>query len=215
MSATVWLIIAVIGFSLAGVALVASVFMFLKMNIPGIIGDLTGRTVAREIKAIRASNAISGDKRFKSSKVNIERGTLTDKVNDNSVDKKAMSLAHISKRLDQSSEEFSDNSNRVRSGTVGLAEANCVKDVDFIENNESNPTEILEGNVTEVLINNTTELLSDNTEVLSASASDTTTVLNGTTVLDQTAQLHEEVQVAPAAFRIVESVVMVDTDEVI
>ena len=63
MSATVWLVIAIVGFSLAGVALVASVFLFLKLRIPAIIGDLTGRTVDREIRAIKDANAANTSKR--------------------------------------------------------------------------------------------------------------------------------------------------------
>ena len=80
MSANTWLIIAIIGFSLSGIALIAAVIMFIRLNIPAIIGDLTGRTVAREIKAMRDTNASSGDKRFRPSAVNLERGTLTEKV---------------------------------------------------------------------------------------------------------------------------------------
>ena len=52
MSANTWLIIAIIGFSLSGIALIAAVIMFIRLNIPAIIGDLSGRTVAREIKAL-------------------------------------------------------------------------------------------------------------------------------------------------------------------
>ena len=80
MSATAWLIIAIVGFSLAGIALIVAVFMFIKMNIPSVIGDLTGKTVAREIKAMREFNNSKGDRRFRPSKVNLERGTLTEKV---------------------------------------------------------------------------------------------------------------------------------------
>lgn len=80
MSANMWLVIAIIGFSLSGVALATAVFMFFKMRIIAIIGDLSGKTVAREIKAIRDNNASSGDKSFRSSSVNLERGTLTEQV---------------------------------------------------------------------------------------------------------------------------------------
>lgn len=57
MTAETWLLIAIIGFSLSGVALVVSVFMFIKLNIPSVIGDLNGKTVAREIQAMREANA--------------------------------------------------------------------------------------------------------------------------------------------------------------
>ena len=69
MSATVWLIIAIISFSLAGVAFIVAVFMFIKMNIPAIIGDLTGRTVAKEVKAMKAAHMSVGNRSY--SKANI------------------------------------------------------------------------------------------------------------------------------------------------
>ena len=79
MSATTWLIIAIVGFSLSGIALVVAIFMFIKMDIPAVIGDLTGKTVAREIQARRDANAASGNKIHKSSSVNANRGKLTEK----------------------------------------------------------------------------------------------------------------------------------------
>ena len=58
MSAQTWLIIAIVGFTLSAIALVVAVFMYIKMNIPAVIGDLTGKTVAREIKAMREANVL-------------------------------------------------------------------------------------------------------------------------------------------------------------
>lgn len=62
MTADTWLLIAIIGFSLSGVALIVAVFMFIKMNIPSVIGDLNGKTVAREIQAMREANAANPQK---------------------------------------------------------------------------------------------------------------------------------------------------------
>ena len=101
MSATTWLIIAIVGFSLSGIALAAAVFMFIKMNIPAVIGDLSGKTVAREIKAMRDANASSGNKIHRSSSVNVNRGKLTEKVNDEEIDSSVRAAAHASKRLDK------------------------------------------------------------------------------------------------------------------
>ena len=42
MSATTWMIIAIVGFSLAGIAFIAAIFMFIKMNIPAIISANKG-----------------------------------------------------------------------------------------------------------------------------------------------------------------------------
>lgn len=105
MSAATWQMIAIVGFTLSGVALVITVFIFLRLNIPAIIGDLTGKTVAREIKAMREANFASGNKLHRSSSVNINRGKLTEKVNGYSIDDSARAAAHMSKRLDTGSSE--------------------------------------------------------------------------------------------------------------
>ena len=80
MSASTWFLIAIGGFSLSGIALIAAVLMFIRMNIPAIIGDLNGKTVAREIQAMRNANAAAGNKHYEPSPVNAQRGRLTDPI---------------------------------------------------------------------------------------------------------------------------------------
>lgn len=224
MSANTWMIIAIIGFSLSGIALIASVIMFIRLNIPAIIGDLSGRTVAREIKAMRDTNASSGDKRFRPSAVNLERGTLTEKVAGNTANN--MALAHASKRLDKTSGNLSEKSSKKKSGTVGLSDAVQGKSgrvgsepTDML-NSDSNATEVLSTESTEVLSDNATEVLSDNaTEVLDTNAtevlSDGTEVLsNETTVLSPTEQLKTDAS-KPVSFKIKHDEVVTHSDEVI
>lgn len=224
MSANTWLIIAIIGFSLSGIALIAAVIMFIRLNIPAIIGDLTGRTVAREIKAMRDTNASSGDKRFRPSAVNLERGTLTEKVAGKTANN--MALAHASKRLDKTSGNLSEKSSKRKSGTVGLSDAVQGKSgrvgsepTDML-NNDSKATEVLSTESTEVLSDNATEVLSDNaTEVLDTNAtevlSDGTEVLsNETTVLSPTEQLKTEAS-KPVSFKIKHDEIVTHSDEVI
>ncbi len=237
MSATTWLIIAIIGFSLAGIALVIAIFMFIKMNIPSIIGDLTGKTVAREIKAMREFNKANGDRRFRSSNVNLKRGTLTEKVEISQDAKNAMAEAHSSMRLDKNDSIVPTPVKKTRksSGTVGLndfAAANAVNPI----NEGSEPTEMLNDNATEVLSDNATEVLSDNatevlsdnaTEVLSDNATEilsdnatevldenTSVLSEGTTVLSYTEKL-EEIEDKPVAFKVIKDKVLTHTDEVI
>lgn len=198
MSATAWLMIAIGGFSLSGAALAAATFMFIKMNIPAIIGDLSGKTVAREIRAMRDANASSGDRRFRSSRVNLERGTLTEKVLDTPMSTDDLKKAHASKRLDK---------------TEGAAASK--------DDTGGSPTETFGGTATEVLSDNATEVLSDSadTEVLSA---DTEVLVGdgkaapagGTTVLDSTEELSEKEE-TPVAFRMIDSQVLIHSDEVI
>lgn len=204
MSATLWLIIAIIGFSLAGIALVIAIFMFVKMNIPSVIGDLSGKTVAREIKAMREFNNANGDRSFRSSKVNLERGTLTEKVENSQSNRKTNAETHVSKRLDnfKSRELLNKKTYSSGSDTVGLN--------DF----EINPTEVLDefNELTEMLSDSETEVLNENaTEVLS----NDTTVLNGTTVLNETEKLTENSEVIPVPFKITNSEIVVHTDEVV
>ena len=226
MSATAWLIIAIVGFSLAGIAFIVAVFMFIKMNIPSVIGDLTGKTVAREIKAMREFNNSKGDRRFRPSKVNLERGTLTEKVDTSIDDKKAMAEAHASKRLDRTeTKENKKNSKSQKSnGTIGLNDFE-MNPTDVL-NEGSTPTEVLSDNSTEVLESNATEVLSenqtevlntDNTEALSENTNelfdDSTTVLSeGTTVLENTEELGNN---KPVSFKIIKDNVITHSDEVI
>ena len=223
MSAMAWLIIAIVGFSLAGIALIAAVIMFIKMNIPAIIGDLTGKTVAREIKAMRESNASTGDKRFRPSAVNLERGTLTEKVANTPMSTSDLKKAHASKRLDKTGGLSTSGKLGEKGGTVGLNDGSS--QVRPVRNESiSKATEVLSDNATEVLdTSNATEVLDAEigaTEVLQNNATEvlsggTTVLAGGTTVLSNTEELSLEDNLKPVAFKITYSQVVVHSDEVI
>ena len=217
MSATAWLIIAIVGFSLAGIAFIAAIILFIKMNIPAIIGDLTGKTVAREIKAMRESNASSGDKRFRPSAVNLERGTLTEKVSDTPMSTGDLKKAHASKRLDKTGGlGKSGKLSGKKGGITGLGDgASPVtpvvteKTVKGTEKLSDNATEVLDSGATDVLAP-ATEVLVSGTEVLSNG----TSVLGGTTVLNGTEELNTE-DSKPVTFKVIRSEIIVNSDEVI
>ncbi len=224
MSATAWLIIAIVGFSLAGIAFVAAIILFIKMNIPAIIGDLTGKTVAREIKAMRESNASTGDKRFRPSAVNLERGTLTEKVSNTPMSTGDLKKAHASKRLDKT--DGLGKSSKIgvkKGGTTGLGDgASPVTPVETgtavkgTEKLSDNATEVL-SNATEVLNSGATDVLAPATEVLTSGTevlSNGTTVLGGTTVLSGTEELSAE-DSRPVAFKVIRSEIIIHSDEVI
>lgn len=201
MSATAWLVIAIVGFSLSGVALVVAILMFIKMNIPAIIGDLTGKTVAREIKAMRDLNESNGDRRFRTSKVNMERGTLTEKVSNISLDVATLKKAHASKRLDIATEELSEDLAKKKGKTAGLADTGQAA-----QNIDGTPTETLSSTVIKILRDNVTEELSDSkTEVLNSGS---------TTVLMQTEKL-EDTDITPVSFKVIKSEIVVHSEEVI
>lgn len=65
---------------LCGAMLITSILLFILLRIPKVIGDLTGRTARKAIENIRNQNESSGDKTYRSSLVNQERGKLTDKI---------------------------------------------------------------------------------------------------------------------------------------
>lgn len=190
MSATTWLIIAIVGFSLSGIALAVAVFMFIKMNIPAVIGDLSGKTVAREIKAMRDANASSGNKLHRSSSVNVNRGKLTEKVNDDEVDSAVRAAAHASKRLDRTG---TGHSTRLKKGETGQTSGTISKsrtteslstNVGEVDIEERRSTAVLSQNrVTDVLVEERrTDVLNESpgTAVLSESP--------GTAVLSETRQ---------------------------
>lgn len=68
------------GAILAGIMLVVSVLVFFLLKIPTVIGDLTGANARKAIENIRNQNESTGDKTYRSSQVNRERGKLTDKI---------------------------------------------------------------------------------------------------------------------------------------
>jgi len=216
MSATTWFIIAIVGFSLAGVTLIAAIFMFFKMNILAIVGDLTGKTVAREIKAMREMNTATGNKIHRSSRVNIERGTLTDKVDLDVPGQSPMAMAHSSKRLDKTTGGLAPVVQKIEQETVSAripTTESFSSDTTEVLMDDINATEVLtDSNATEVLTDlNATEVLTETsaTEVL---VEETETVIEGTTVLEEVLQEHKVVQ-GNINFKVKRKLVEIHTDE--
>lgn len=69
-------------FAAAAVFLLLSIFLFFKFKIITIVNDLSGRTARKAIAQIRDNNLKSGEKPFRSSSVNINRGKLTEPIPD-------------------------------------------------------------------------------------------------------------------------------------
>ena len=70
------------GAGLAALCFVIAIILFFVLRIPRVIGDLSGSTARKAIANIRNQNENSGDKTYKSSAVNRQRGKLTDKITD-------------------------------------------------------------------------------------------------------------------------------------
>lgn len=72
--------ISLFSFILAGVFLLISIALFFLFDIHRVIGDISGATARKAIENIRQQNEETGDKAYKPSKVNMERGKVTDKI---------------------------------------------------------------------------------------------------------------------------------------
>ena len=81
MTADTLQLISLISFIAAGVFLIIALFLFIYLKIPRVIGDLSGRTARRNIAKLRSENEKGGAKAFRPSKVNLERGPLTETEN--------------------------------------------------------------------------------------------------------------------------------------
>lgn len=80
MTYDVYMMIFAVGRILAVLMFVVSLILFFALKIPAVIGDLSGATARKAIENIRNQNEESGEKAYKSSAVNKERGKLTDKI---------------------------------------------------------------------------------------------------------------------------------------
>ena len=75
-------IISLVSFIVAGICFALAVFFWFSFRIPKVIGDLSGRTARRSIAKMRASNEESGNKSFRPSANNINKGNLTVPMSD-------------------------------------------------------------------------------------------------------------------------------------
>lgn len=62
MSADTWYAISLVGYFIALIGLIITTVLYLKLDILDVIGDLTGRTVARELKTMRENRNYRGSK---------------------------------------------------------------------------------------------------------------------------------------------------------
>ncbi|WP_338470822.1 hypothetical protein R4Z10_18910 [Niallia sp. XMNu-256] len=99
MDAQTWQLISIIGYSLAGLLFIIAITMFFKMSIWSIIGDLTGRTAAKQIQEIRERNSKAGNKRYQPSAFNLERGKLTEPVGSHKLSRKGKNEGGSTKSL--------------------------------------------------------------------------------------------------------------------
>lgn len=99
---------------IAAVLLVLSIFLFIRFNIPKVIGDITGANSKKAIKKTREINEKSGKKEYKVSKVNQQRGKITDDINNIDKISNKKNIVHGSmstEDLEIPSQNITENSN--------------------------------------------------------------------------------------------------------
>lgn len=72
--------LSLVAYLVAGILFLVAVALFFLLDVPKLYGDISGRTAKKAIEAIRQQNESSGNKAYKPSAVNAERGKLTDKI---------------------------------------------------------------------------------------------------------------------------------------
>ncbi len=194
-SATTWTIIAIIAFSLAGISLIVAIFIFFKMDILAVIGDLSGKTVAKEIRAMKEAE-LSGQKK-------------TYNYNPKSVNlgEDGIRKIAVSEQMAPMPQQSTVDPNATE---VLSSDATEVLDMGATEVLTSNATEVLEAGATEVL---TTDVVQNETaqgatEVLS------TNMVDGTSVLGATEDLAPQQEI-PVEFQVFRSIIYIHSDEVI
>lgn len=75
-------IVSFVSFIVAGISLAVAVFLWFSFKIPTVIGDLTGKTAKKSIAKMRKSNEASGNKSYRPSAANVNRGKITDSIPD-------------------------------------------------------------------------------------------------------------------------------------
>ncbi len=182
-AANVWLVVAIVGFVLSGLSLIAAIVVFIKLDILSVIGFLTGKNFTRGVKRIKETNKA-------------DSGVLnTDDSTGSTDDKSAMSYAHASKQLDKNSSKLTGSAEDKKSKSGRINKNPKAESTEILpENNADNVLESFRGKSsegTEVLDNskrqpNATEVLDSNerqpnaTEVLDSNERQP----NATEVLD-------------------------------
>lgn len=72
--------LSIASFIAAGVFFLGAVILFFVLDVPKLIGDISGATARNAIEAIRQQNEKTGNKAYKPSRVNAARGKITDKI---------------------------------------------------------------------------------------------------------------------------------------
>lgn len=144
--------VSIVFFVIAAISLLVAIYAFIRFNIPQVIGELSGRTARKSIAQMRDKNDKTGNKAHRPSPAAVERGTLTDKIEEKSKtsknEKKAEENADPNATVPLKKGIYDDNA------TAPLSQNdNSIATVPLSNNFEG----------TELLADNETTVLSDDT----------------------------------------------------
>ncbi|MCC8072795.1 MAG: hypothetical protein LIO62_01535 [Clostridiales bacterium] len=201
MSAQTYLIISIVAFAVAGVLFLLAVFLFIKFNIPRIIGDLSGKTAKKSIAKIRSENEKKGKKSFRPHPIASDRGQITEKIrkseklNDNPPQKATDILSN-------------KNNSVIKNNENETVDLDGIMQTDILNYNGSG-TQKLDG-ATQMLDGGTQKLDSD-TKMLDYD----TEILNNSTRILSNEEITNALNKNKNGFEIIQSIVLIHTNEVI
>lgn len=89
MTYEIYHLIFVIAAVMSGIFLVAAGILYWRLNISGVIGNLTGTTAKKAIKSIKEKNKQSSGWRYQPISVNKQGGSITEKISTDSLQMQA------------------------------------------------------------------------------------------------------------------------------
>lgn len=72
--------LSIVSYVISVICFVLAIVLWFKFDIPAVINDLSGKTARKSIQQIRERNEKSGNKSYRPSSVNAERGKLTSSI---------------------------------------------------------------------------------------------------------------------------------------
>ncbi len=204
MNSAFFMIICYVAAALSVLSFLITLFIFFKLDIIGVIGDLSGSTARKGIESIRSENAKTGNKAHKTSHTNRERGKLTDKITlSGSLKPRGESI-----ELSVGTEKFSTGKLE-NEAILSRTGADAIDETTILNNGYSEGTTVLNGSYSD----ETTVLsggYSDETTVLSGGYSDETTVLSGFNAENDS---YLQTQLANAGITIEDEIIFVHSNE--
>ena len=181
-------VIFIVGAILCGVMIIASVLIFILMNIPRVISELSGKTARRAIANIRQKNEAGGEHAYKSATAKVNRIKVEDKLTQSGrIAQKKSHMGHPVETAKISTKKLIDDAAQPSANTTVLTEPQytAVDNMTTVLGNETTVLSAQSENVNETAVlgeNETTVLGAGETSVLGNG--DTTVLGNGdTTVL--------------------------------